>query len=56
VEMFAKAMKDAGNRCELVGYEGQAHGFFNHGRNGNEYYEKTIGELDRFLLSLGYIQ
>ena len=55
-EAFAQAMKDAGNRCELIGYEGQPHGFFNHGRSNNEYYEKTIAELDRFLVSLGYIQ
>ena len=55
-EMFAKAMKDAGNRCELMGYDGQSHGFFNHGRGKNEYYEKTVADLDRFLQSLGYIQ
>lgn len=55
-EMFAKAMKDAGNRCELMGYDEQAHGFFNHGRGGNEYYQRTVADLDRFLQSLGYIQ
>jgi acetyl esterase len=54
-EMFAKAMTDAGNKCELMGYDGQAHGFFNYGRNGNEYYEKTIGALDKFLSGLSYI-
>jgi acetyl esterase len=55
-EMFAQAMKDAGNRCELIGYEGQPHGFFNYGRSNNEFYDKTIAELARFLTSLGYIQ
>jgi acetyl esterase/lipase len=55
VELFTKAMTEAGNRCQLVGYEGQAHGFFNYGRGGNEYYEKTIKELDGFLKELGYI-
>jgi acetyl esterase/lipase len=55
VELFAKAMKDAGNKCTLVGYEGQAHGFFNYGRNGNEYYGKTQRALDEFLVGLGYI-
>ena len=54
-ELFAKAMTDAGNKCTLVGYEGQAHGFFNYGRNGNEYYDKTLKALDDFLVSLGYI-
>ena len=36
VELFTKAMTDAGNKCTLMGYEGQAHGFFNYGRNGGE--------------------
>lgn len=55
VEMFAKAMTAAGNQCTLVGYDDQAHGFFNYGRNGNEHYEKTIAELDKFLANLGYL-
>jgi acetyl esterase/lipase len=55
VEIFTKAMTDAGNKCTLVGYEGQAHGFFNYGRSGNEYYEKTVAALDEFLVGLGYI-
>jgi acetyl esterase/lipase len=55
-EMFAKAMRDAGNKCTLVGYDGQAHGFFNYGRGGNEYYEKTTAALDEFLVGLGYIK
>jgi hypothetical protein len=49
-------MKKAGNRCELLGYEGQKHGFFNAGRGGNEYYHKTLRALDEFLASLGYLQ
>jgi acetyl esterase/lipase len=55
VELFTKAMTDAGNKCTLVGYEGQAHGFFNYGRNGNEHYEKTIAALDEFLGGIGYL-
>jgi acetyl esterase len=55
VELFAKAMTAAGNDCQLVGYEGQAHGFFNYGRGGNEYYEKTQRALDEFLASRGYL-
>jgi acetyl esterase len=54
-ELFAKAMTAAGNKCQLVGYEGQAHGFFNHGRGNNEYYDKTVAELDKFLVGLGYL-
>jgi acetyl esterase/lipase len=30
VEAFAKAMKDAGNVCEVEAFEGREHGFFNH--------------------------
>jgi acetyl esterase/lipase len=56
VELFAKAMTDAGNQCRLVGYEGQTHGFFNYGRGGGEYYEKTLAELDQFLVGLGYLK
>jgi acetyl esterase/lipase len=56
VERFTKAMTDAGNKCVLVGLEGQAHGFFNYGRGGNnENYEKTIAALDDFLAGLGYM-
>jgi dienelactone hydrolase len=55
VELFAKAMNDAGNKCTLMGYEGQAHGFFNHGRGNNEYYDKTVKALDDFLEGLGYL-
>lgn len=49
VELFTKAMIAAGNDCRLVSYEGQPHGFFNHGRNNDEYYDKTLRELDTFL-------
>lgn len=51
VEKFAELMKQAGNRCELFGYEGEAHGFFNRPALQKETLEKT----DAFLVSLGYI-
>jgi acetyl esterase/lipase len=50
-ETFAAAMKKAGNRCELVGYEGQTHGFFNAAK-----YDETLAEADRFLVSLGILK
>lgn len=56
VEVFAKKMKAAGNRCELIGYEGQQHGFFNFGRNNNEQYRDTLQRMDEFLTSLGYLE
>jgi acetyl esterase len=49
-EAFAAEMQKKGNRCELVGYEGQAHGFFNVAR-----YTETVAEADKFLVSLGYL-
>jgi arylsulfatase A-like enzyme/acetyl esterase/lipase len=53
-EAFTKLMEKAGNRCELVGYEGQAHGFFNYGR-ANGRYAETLAAADKFLVSLGYL-
>ncbi len=50
-EAFTAEMKKAGNRCELVGYESQPHGFFNTAR-----YAETLAEADRFLVSLGYLK
>lgn len=54
-EAFAAAMKKAGNRCELVGYEAQGHGFFNFGRGDGRYYRETLAAADTFLVSLGFL-
>lgn len=55
-EVFAEAMQRMGNRCELVGYPGQKHGFFNYGRGEkNEGYQQTLQATDQFLVSLGYL-
>lgn len=53
-EAFARVMRAAGNRCELVGYEGQPHGFFNHGRKDGRYAE-TLAAADAFIVSLGWL-
>ncbi len=50
-EKFAELMKKAGNRCELIRYEGQAHGFF----NKPPFQEETLRKTDEFLVSLGYL-
>ncbi|MBL8213677.1 MAG: alpha/beta hydrolase [Bryobacterales bacterium] len=55
-EAFTRKMQSLGNRCELDGYEGQTHGFFNYGRGDNTHYEKTIQRTAAFLTSLGYLQ
>ena len=36
-------------------YTGQGHGFFNYGREGGEYFRKTLHATDLFLQSLGYL-
>jgi acetyl esterase len=57
VERFSTAMKEAGNMCRLVPFEGKGHGFFNYGRDeDNSSFNKTIGETDKFLTSLGYLK
>ncbi len=53
---FQSAMKKAGVACEVMIFEGQPHGFFNHGRDGNRHYIKTVTAMDRFLGSLGWIE
>ncbi len=55
-EAFAKAMTDAGNVCELVGYEGQSHGFFNFGRGDGSHYTKTVEAMDAFLTARGLLK
>ena len=55
VEVFAAAMKKAGNRCEVSGFEGQQHGFFNFGRGDNAMFRATLTQADKFLVSLGWL-
>ena len=57
VEAYAKEAMRLGNQCELVGYEGEPHGFFNYGRGGNPgpAYLKTLSRLHEFLHQLGYL-
>lgn len=54
-EAFATKMKAAGNRCELVGFDGQEHGFFNYGRETNRFFRETLTQADQFLASLDYL-
>ena len=41
--------------CELVGYDGAGHGFFNPSRDAGKWYEETLREMDRFLTRIGYL-
>lgn len=52
---YQTVMEKVGSRCDLFLYEGAGHGFFNHGREGDHYYQ-TVLETDRFLTSLGYLR
>lgn len=52
VEAFTAVMKKAGNSCNLVGYEGEGHSFF----NKDKHYALTIAETDKFLTGLGWLE
>ena len=54
-EQFCEAMNGAGNRCELVSFDGRPHGFFNYTRS-RVAYKTTVWHMDRFLASLGYLE
>lgn len=53
---FQSKMEAVGNICYAVPFEGQTHGFFNYGRNGNEFYDLTIEKTESFLRELKYIK
>lgn len=55
IQTYRDKAVSLGAKCELVSYPGQTHGFFNHGRANNEYYEKTTARMLAFLTGLGYL-
>lgn len=56
VQFYAEKMQACDRECRLIGYENQKHGFFNIGKNGSDYFNKTVAEMDAFLVSLGYLK
>lgn len=56
VEFYAEKMQANGRECRLIGYENQKHGFFNFGKGDSKYFNKTVSEMDDFLVSLGYLK
>ena len=56
VELFTEKVKSVGSRCELVGYEGEDHGFFNYGRGDGSAYTDTVRRMDEFFVSLGWLE
>ena len=49
---FTARMKATGNRCELIAYENQNHGFFNR----EPFKTETMLAADKFLTSLGWLK
>jgi len=56
VHDFKANMERVGVLCEVMIFEGQPHGFFNHGRSENKYYDATVIAMDKFLASLGWLE
>jgi len=48
VHRFNYLMKQQGNKCTLVGYKKQGHGFFNYNKSP-KYFKKTLKETESFL-------
>ncbi|MBD3289780.1 alpha/beta hydrolase fold domain-containing protein [candidate division KSB1 bacterium] len=51
MEKFQKQIIYLGGRCDLLLFDGESHGFFNHSK-----YEETLLATEKFLISLGYLQ
>ena len=54
-ERWRDLMKASGQRCDLLVYDGQGHGFFNHRKGKNPYYAPTVEAMDAFLAELGFL-
>jgi acetyl esterase/lipase len=55
-ELFRQKSAEAGNDCKIVTWEGQGHGFFNHGKADGRYFNLTVAEADKFLTKLGWLK
>jgi acetyl esterase len=56
VELFTERMHELGNKCTLVAYQGEGHGFFNYGKKSNAVFVDSVNKMDEFLVSLGYLK
>ena len=54
-ESLCAAVKGAGNRCELFGYDEATHGFFNQQVAGGRWFRETLLEADRYLTKMEYL-
>lgn len=55
VELFTGKMHEFDNSCTLVAYKGEPHGFFNYGKKSNGAFIDTVNKMDKFLVSIGYL-
>jgi acetyl esterase len=55
VEDFCAASTKLGNQCQLVGYDGATHGFFNPIRYEGKFYQETLLATEQFLTKIGYL-
>ena len=54
VEAFTLRMRQVGAKCNLVGYDDEGHGFFNHKRGDGSAYKDTVRRMDDFLKRNGF--
>lgn len=56
-QYYKLVMEKVGSRCDLELYDHACHGFFNYSKNGrNAFYQRTLDDTEKFLMSLGYIK
>lgn len=55
VVRFKEAMKQQGNKCILVGYKHQKHGFFNYNKSP-KYFKRTMQKTESFLEDNGLLR
>jgi len=55
VSRFKNTMKQMGNKCKLVGYKNQGHGFYSFSKSP-KYFLKTLSQAEYFLDELGLLQ
>ncbi|NND98717.1 MAG: sulfatase-like hydrolase/transferase [Pirellulaceae bacterium] len=52
LEKFQASMQHAENHCELVIYPNAGHGFFNYGRDENQFFHPTMWRFESFLATV----
>ena len=55
VEQYCASAVKHGNQCDVIGYDGATHGFFNQRNADGKWYRETLLEADRFLTRIGYL-